>query len=120
MSGRCLAALILTSASYSLVLGQQPVRHTGDFLSATHQGAFDAVVRGQSPEAIPADYRRNAELMEVAEYRNLLEEFEKTQAELNRLQRNLADDNIEDHGDHFHFASYRRMQQTTDILYDYW
>ncbi len=104
MSRSYLAALFVTAASCSLVFGQQPHSPTGDW-SAPQRVSFDAVVRGQSPDVVQVDYRSNSELMEYAGYRNLLETFEQTQAELARLEGNLADYNIEDHGDHFMFAN---------------
>ena len=46
------------------------------------------------------------ELMQFPEYRGLLDELEKTQSELERLQENLATSGIEEHDDHFHFTDY--------------
>jgi hypothetical protein len=106
MSRSYLAALILTAVSCSLVFGQQPQTLSGDYWSAPQNLSFDGVIRGQSPEVVQVDYRSNSELMEHARYRSLLEEFEQTQAELARLQRNLNAAGIEDHTDHFSLASF--------------
>ncbi len=66
--------------------------------------ATSNLVFGQ--EAIQFNYGSNSELLEIPEYRDLLDEFEKTSAELSRIKEQLGDMGIEDHGDHFFFADY--------------
>jgi len=99
-----IAAILVTVASSPLVFGQQP-HSLADGPWSVPQLHVDTVVHGQSTDVVPVDYRRNAGLMEMAEYRSLLDEFERTQAELDRLQQNLAASSIVDHGDHFYFAN---------------
>lgn len=98
MPRQLLATLVTCLASCSVVFGQQ--------LEAFQPYQFDSVVRGQSPEVMPVDNRRSPDLTQIPEYRGLLDELEKTQSELERLQQNLATAGIEEHDDHFHFADY--------------
>jgi hypothetical protein len=105
MFRQSLTIVTIVVATASLVLGQQPQRIATDLWSAARQAEFNTVIRGQSPNAIPVDYRRNSELLEIPEYRDLLDEFEETQTEIERLQQQLGSFGIEDHGDHFYFTN---------------
>ena len=106
MSRWLFAALLFSFASCPLVHGQQSQNFTQDYWSAARDVPLNTIIRGQSPEAMPNDSRHTSELMEIPEYCELLEDFEKAQEEINRLQKNLGSVVSGDDGNHVLPASY--------------
>ncbi len=102
---RSLSAMFLSFlASYSLAIGDDPQYLTGIDPPVVQQDSYTAVVHRASPDLVSVDVKNESELLNFSGYRDLLAEFEKTKADMDRLQGNLSRYGIEDHGDHLYFT----------------